>query len=341
MSRPAPTRRIKDSASSATTRVDRHRAVARLSPPRVPRLSDVRRSGREVRSAGKIPNNRPVASDNSAVNATTVLSGATRSTRGRFGTSDSIPSVRMRRPGPRPLQRSQSRGSRRAVGGRAVRQTRQARRYGNLALSGRRTSQQQVGDVGACNQENKSDGACEQTQVPSDELQRHLVKRPEPRGPALVGVGIRSREIGGDLPKLRARLLERHVRTNPSDDHRVPSATLRIRIGNALCGIHTSTSSTGNSKVRGSTAMISNGSLFNVSDRPTIDGSAPKRFCQVRWVRIAVRRAPGRSSPATNARPIVGCTPSMSKRWWTRRIQPEVDRVQALPSGWRSGPRPG
>ena len=61
------------------------------------------------------------------------------------------------------------------------------------------------------------------------------------------------------------------------------------------------------------------GSPFNVTGRPRIFGSPPKRRCQSRWLRMTSCSRPGSVSSGRNRRPRVGCTPSIGSTSSVRR----------------------
>src|SRR5687767_5582486 len=86
----------------------------------------------------------------------------------------------------------------------------------------------------------------------------------------------------------------------------------------AICGSHASGIETSfevptwdvPEKPGGVTPAIVNATLLILTCLPTIDGSAPKRLVQKRWLSTATGVTPGLSSASVIVRPITAGTPS-------------------------------
>ena len=161
--RPAPMSSITEMATSATTSRLRRRPRRLPKPPspwafRPPALSDVLRSTRAARNAGARPNSRPVRIDTPNVKARTVPSSAIASSRGMLPglivadhLQRELRDDETRRAAEEPEQQAlRQQLSRQSLPARAERGP-----DGNLLLPAGRAREQQVGDVGARDEEHE------------------------------------------------------------------------------------------------------------------------------------------------------------------------------------------
>ena len=226
-SRPAPTSSISDSATSATTsalRGPRRDAVA----PRPPLFSASTGDWRAASDAGIRPKSRPAATDTASENA---------STRPSTAISRSARQAAQRRRGevhaPEREQHAEpAAGQRRAPGSRCTSSASDPsgwrRAPARTAASCERAvarDQQQVGDVGAGDQQHEADRAHQHQQRRSRAADRPLANRREPQARIGIGIGVGrvcARVGVGDRVDLALRLLRRR---RPVRSGRPPSGS--------------------------------------------------------------------------------------------------------------------
>ena len=121
-----------------------------------------------------------------------------------------------------------------------------------LALTRRRAGQEQVGDVGAGDEEHERDRPGEHEQRRAHVAGQLFAKRHDPRRPAGVEVGKHPRQVGGDLRHVLLRARERDAGLQPADDLVERPRGVRVCAVNPI-GSQTSTLLSRNEKPGGMT----------------------------------------------------------------------------------------
>ncbi len=148
--------------------------------------------------------------------------------------------------------------------------------HGNLARPVRRAREQQVGDVGARDEQHEADGAHQRQEYRAD---RAAIESPVERLDlwlnVLVGVGIILRETLTDREHLGARLGRGHLGIQPAEHLEATRvALLRLEIAIVCSGCHRS-AFIGNLNPSGITPITTEGMSLTRIVRPTTFGSLP------------------------------------------------------------------
>jgi hypothetical protein len=178
--------------------------------------------------------------------------------------------------------------------------------HGDLVAARGAAREQQVGDVGAGDEEDEHDRDHEHDQRRAHRRGVRLVEREHLDAAALLLLGVGLLEARGDGDHVGLRLVEAGVALHAGVDLQVVAAALRAR-DERLHDV--GVASGGTRKPGGRTPMMVTPTPFRLTERPTISGSPPQRRCQRPWLISATESRPEANSSAAKARPATGWAP--------------------------------